>query len=324
VIVGRTEKAAAPGDFFTFDLAGESILVVNDGGTRRAFHNVCRHRGRRLVDAECGRAQALACPFHAWTYGLDGALRGVPCLAAFGDGFRKEEHGLAPVRAAEWGGLVFVNLDGRAEPLADWLAPLPECIDGWYRPDRLKKEGSVEIRGNWKLILDNFLEFYHLAGLHRQRVGRILPEESAFALFRRHAIQAIPLAARRGWPGVRTAEWRDWLVAERHREVGISYHLSLFPNVSVHVNPHVGTVGFVQGMPHPTDPMRSSMNVWKFMLDESPPEPWIEEQVQQDIDNMEPHSSGLRSVSFARQTLSAYECRVAHFHALIDAHLAER
>src|SRR5262249_32617404 len=156
-----------------------------------------------LVDSDCGNAKSFTCPFHAWTYGANGELQGIPCRESFAVEPNRERDGLRPVRLEEWGGLLFVNLDGSAAPLRGDLAPLTECIEGWYRPDRLKKEGSVEISGNWKLILDNFLEFYHLAGLHRQRVGKILPDESAFALFRHHAIQAIPMAARKGWSASR-------------------------------------------------------------------------------------------------------------------------
>src|SRR5262245_10262522 len=120
---GREERLKEPGDFFTVAVGRESVLVVRDrDGKARAFYNVCRHRGSQLCSADEGRLKgAITCPYHAWSYGLDGRLIGAPHLRE-GDGFHKEEFPLHPVAIDTWGGFLFINLDGaRARPLAEHL-----------------------------------------------------------------------------------------------------------------------------------------------------------------------------------------------------------
>src|SRR5205823_3122992 len=112
------------------EVAGEPLLVVRDGdGVLRAFFNVCRHRAAPLLSEPCGTATKLRCPYHGWTYDLAGRLRGTPEFDGVAD-FRREDNGLVPVAVAEWGPLVFVNLDQPEQPLAEYLAPLPEQMAG--------------------------------------------------------------------------------------------------------------------------------------------------------------------------------------------------
>ncbi len=166
---GRADQVAEPGAFFTCDLGGTPIVVVRDEQeSLRAFLNVCRHRGSLVCEGE-GRRASLQCPYHAWTYGLDGALR----AAARSDrvpGFDKEALALVPVAVDSWGPFVFVNPDGDAEPLAETLGELPELVaasgielDGMQF---LERASGPEYAANWKVCSENFLECYHCQVAH--------------------------------------------------------------------------------------------------------------------------------------------------------------
>src|SRR4029453_18036183 len=119
---------AEPGSFFSCDAGGVPVVVVRDDtGGLRAFLNVCRHRGSLVCEGE-GRRATLQCPYHAWTYGLDGSLRAAP-RSELVPGFEREQLGLVQVQADAWGPFVFVNPDPEAEPLAETLGELPALVD---------------------------------------------------------------------------------------------------------------------------------------------------------------------------------------------------
>ena len=121
VCVGRSEDLPVPGDYVVRDLAGDSIFITrNVDGALRAFYNVCRHRGMKVVGQACN-SRTLSCPYHRWTYGLDGKLIGTPAIAGVNRNeapeFEKELPGLVPVRSGQWFDFIFVNMDGKANPL---------------------------------------------------------------------------------------------------------------------------------------------------------------------------------------------------------------
>ena len=169
------------------EVAGRSIIVTRDKqGELRAFHNVCRHRAAKLLDDDTRavRNNRIRCPYHSWTYDEGqvpghAALRGLghpeEARAAFDmsevKGFR--QGGLRPlaVRAESWGFLVFVNLDPDAAPLTEQLGDLPERFSD-YRLDewRVVREKTYEVAANYKLIGENFLEYYHLPWVHPELV----------------------------------------------------------------------------------------------------------------------------------------------------------
>ncbi len=181
VCVGYTSQVASPGDTFVSAAAGQSLVVTRDkAGRLHAFHNVCRHRGSVLC-TEDGRRDVIRCPYHAWGYALDGRCLGTPYFkgldvpeaqkAAFdtseAKGFRKEDHGLLEVRLETWGCLIFVNLDAEARPLAEWLGDLPARLTGFPLDTLvLADRRRYDVRANWKLIAENFMEYYHLPWVH--------------------------------------------------------------------------------------------------------------------------------------------------------------
>ena len=166
VCVAHEEDVPEPGDVCAVDVAGESVLVVRDGDALRGFYNVCRHRGSQLVDPGCSThvAGGLRCPYHAWTYGLDGGLRRAP----FVDDLDTASFGLHPVGLATWGGWVFVHLTPtEAPPLADQLGPIPERLRRYPLAD-LRRGARLEydVAANWKVIAENFNECYHCGPVH--------------------------------------------------------------------------------------------------------------------------------------------------------------
>ena len=164
--VGHTGQVAAAGQHFTAEVAGDPVLVVRGAdGVLRGFYNVCRHRGGPLA-TEAGCSKVLQCKYHGWTYGLDGSLRGVPQFDRV-ELFDRKDYGLIPVQVTEWNGLVLVNLHESPEPIGDLLAGIEERIAP-LDLGALTFEHRVDydLRCNWKVYVDNFLEGYHVPFVH--------------------------------------------------------------------------------------------------------------------------------------------------------------
>ncbi|HKO51914.1 MAG TPA: aromatic ring-hydroxylating dioxygenase subunit alpha [Polyangiaceae bacterium] len=163
--VGREQELAGPGEFLRARVAGQELLIVRGVDLElRAFHNVCRHRGLLLVEPERGRSLELSCDYHGWIYEPSGALRLAPYMPP---GFRRDCHGLAPVRLDVLHGFVFVCLDPEALPLAKALSGAPEWLT---RPElehlRLGRTLSQDVAANWKLLVENFQESHHFQRVH--------------------------------------------------------------------------------------------------------------------------------------------------------------
>lgn len=168
-LAGSTSDLEEVGDYFVFELGPESILVIRSEPDRlRAFYNVCQHRGRRIREPGCGHASELQCPYHLWTYGLDGTVSWVPDADDFPQGDPTGRLGLAEVRCETWNGWVFVNMDPDAEPLIDFLGPLPDHLDPYdfARNYHLVEDLSMRWECNWKVGVDAFNEVYHVQGIH--------------------------------------------------------------------------------------------------------------------------------------------------------------
>src|SRR4029453_12934867 len=165
---GRSEDAAKPGQFFIRETNGYDIFVTrSSAGAISAFHNVCRHRGTPLCAAAPGQFPGgIQCPYHAWTYDLDGRLIGAPHMDEVPH-FRKADYPLMSVQAEEWDGHVFLNLTERSEPLSAQLGPLVEKFRGWNMQDlRLGRRIVYDVKANWKLVIQNYNECLHCPNLH--------------------------------------------------------------------------------------------------------------------------------------------------------------
>ena len=177
--VGREESLAGPGDYLTADVAGESILVLRTGGPGNAlagFYNLCRHRGSRLVPVAGSQpagdgarsgctGTAIRCPYHGWTYGLDGSLRSAPFLP----GLRRYrgQLGLHPVAVTTWGGFVFARLEPGGGPLADQLNGADARLAAYPLTElRSAHRIAYRVAANWKVICENYNECYHCGPVH--------------------------------------------------------------------------------------------------------------------------------------------------------------
>ncbi len=168
ICAGRSEQAAGPGDYFLRQIAGESTIITRSADHQiRAFYNVCRHRGTRMVTSAEGKFSGrIQCGYHGWTYGLDGRLIGAPHMEEGGE-FCREDYPLNKVHAAEWDGHVFINLDPTAAPLDVQLADLPQKFVPWRMADlKLHRRIVYDVKANWKLNMLNYNECLHCPVLH--------------------------------------------------------------------------------------------------------------------------------------------------------------
>ena len=177
--IGDTCSVPNPGDLKPVNSLGLPLVMVrNKASAVRVFHNVCSHRGNELVWSACHVKGLIRCPYHSWTYTLDGALQGTPHIGGTGvhevESVDKRRLGLREVRSAVWMGLVFVNVSGDAPDFDDHIAPLQQRLDTFASPEQFQQlrpaathgELTIDFAGNWKLCVENNLESYHLPWVH--------------------------------------------------------------------------------------------------------------------------------------------------------------
>lgn len=228
-LAGHETMAPAPGDFFTDEIAGASLIVVRgEDGALRGFHNICRHRAGPLATERSGRcAGELVCRYHGWRYALDGRLKNARDFGAAG-GFDPRSHGLLPVRIDLWRGFVFATLDEKAAPVADLLAPIAaEWPAAVTAPFALRR--SHDIACDWKVYVENYLEGYHVPLVHARLDAEI---ESAAYRVEMHGETAIHSAPSRrrdavyaglwawAWPWLGINVYRHGVMMERITPIG--------------------------------------------------------------------------------------------------------
>jgi phenylpropionate dioxygenase-like ring-hydroxylating dioxygenase large terminal subunit len=171
--VGRADALPNVGDYLTQDLAGQPIMVIrNKDNSLRAQSNVCLHRMSTLLHGR-GNARSIVCPYHAWTYNLDGSLRGAPAMS-LNEGFCKESYKLPQVRCQEWLGWVFVTLDPDAPNVAVQLAQVEEMVGDYDMANYQETFFETHVWDtNWKVLAENFMESYHLPVCHAGTVGAL-------------------------------------------------------------------------------------------------------------------------------------------------------
>lgn len=167
-LFGPEAELANPGDYRAAVINGWPVFVIRGhDGVLRGFHNVCRHRAAQILADGAGACNMLRCPYHAWSYDLEGRLKAVP---DFGDDpdFHKADYGLFPLRVETWNGLVFFCIDNHADDLVAWLGDIPSLCEPYPGPADLTYHDSFTIKGtaNWKTYCDNTVEGYHLSMIH--------------------------------------------------------------------------------------------------------------------------------------------------------------
>jgi Rieske 2Fe-2S family protein len=179
VCVGREEDVPEPGDLVTAVIGDEPVLIGRDqDGGLRAFSNVCQHRGSMLVTESSVRgAERIVCPYHGWTYGMDGSLRATPHMTE-ARGFDRAACGLSPLAADSMGGWIFVNASGEAGSLAQYLDDFPPHLTR-FAPEQLRRVERMEyeVAANWKALSENYQECYHCTSIHPELV-KVTPYRS--------------------------------------------------------------------------------------------------------------------------------------------------
>jgi len=294
LLAGRESDAQGPGDYFTFEIGPESILVVRQrDGRLAARYNVCTHRGNRLREPGRGHAEGFACLFHGWRFDLDGRLLAPLDPESFPQGCAGLD--LRPVRCETWAGFVFVNLDPAAGPLREYLGVIPRHLAPYHFEEwQVAFDATIEIDCNWKTSVDAFNEAYHLAATHTWTLEFSDDVNTQYDCYERHTrmifpeVQASPRHPGAGTvtPGVRDLFLRRVGVdvdafrggpaearaafAEAIRKMGPAlgcdfselsesqmcddFHYTVFPNVTLNI--HSLFTWVFTHRPHPDDPDR--------------------------------------------------------------------
>ena len=224
-VVGRVDQVREIGQFFTTELAGEPLVVVRgEDGFLRAFFNVCRHHAAAVVPEPHGCARQFRCPYHGWTYGIDGALKGMVEFEGVCD-FDRSKNGLVPIRVETWENFVFVNLDAHAPSLGSFLGVVPDLV----APLELSKKlhffdrRVYTLHCNWKVYVDNYLDGgYHVPHAHKGLSSVIEYTKYTIENFPRACLQSSPLSA--------DAASEAGVAATRQ---GRAFYLWIYPNFMI-------------------------------------------------------------------------------------------
>lgn len=231
IAVGRAEQIPAPGDYLLVDVGPESLIVVRGrDGAVRAHHNVCRHRGTRMCTEPEGRfGETIQCPYHAWTYGLDGRLLTARNMAD-APGFDKANHALHGAAVVEWEGFLMIDLAADPLPFEQNFAPLTGRFDRWT-VGSLRRGGRVEydVAANWKVIVTNYSECYHCPIIHPTLAARS-PWQSG-----RNDLDEGPFLG--GPMDLTRAPRRPPIRALPEEDHGRVYYYSIFPNLLLSLHP---------------------------------------------------------------------------------------
>jgi len=195
-VVGRLDQLKEPGQFFTIDVNEEPLVIArSDDGQLRAFFNVCRHHAAAVEPRECGSAKQFRCPYHGWTYGNDGALKGMVEFEGVCN-FDRKDNGLVPVRVATWENFIFVNLDGKASPLNEFLGRVPSLVTPTQLSEKLHyfDRRIYTLNCNWKVYVDNYLDGgYHVPHAHKGLSSVVEYTKYTIENFERSCLQSSPL-----------------------------------------------------------------------------------------------------------------------------------
>ena len=306
LVAGVASDVQNPGDYFLFDMGREEILVTcSSKGRVQGFYNVCQHRGNRLVTEEQGHANAFRCAYHAWTYDIDGELKGIPYEERFAQPVDCADRAMKQVHTDVWAGLVFVHLGDNPPPLLEYLGPLTEHLDPYnFAGMTLVEDQTTHLNCNWKAVVDNFSELYHVDFLHPQHRRMVDCCNDKVHLFEHgHTGLAVPgatynprfavpeeptdiHAAQLEQIGLdpkdfvgRVPEIRRAVQLQRRKvgaQMGFDYspfdddqlsdvwQYNLFPNVMMSFTP--GHLWLLRPRPHPTDPALCLFDKLSFIM----------------------------------------------------------
>jgi choline monooxygenase len=195
-LVGRLDQVVDGGTFFTIDVNEEPLIIVrSDDGKLRAFYNVCRHHAAAVVPESKGCAKQFRCPYHGWTYGNDGALKGMVEFEGVCN-FNRDDNGLVPIRVDAWENFIFVNLDGTARSLREFLGKVPDVVAPLKLSENLHyfDRRIYTLNCNWKVYVDNYLDGgYHVPHAHKGLSSVVEYTKYTIENFERSCLQSSPL-----------------------------------------------------------------------------------------------------------------------------------
>jgi choline monooxygenase len=275
VAAGCLHQVSHPGDILVTEVAGRSILIIRDKtGKLGAFYNVCRHRGSKLLEESC-KENSIRCPYHGWVYGLDGKCLGTSIFKkdksvrrpsssvktndiSDVNRFDKKNFGLLPLAVQSWGFLIFVNLSSKPTDLEEWLGDLPEKfqshgLENWT----ISAEKNYDVSSNYKLIEENFMEYYHLPFVHPEltNVSR-MDDHHRFqgpGMYTGMLTTPVSRDVDSVWLNLPAVEGLD----KEHREA--AYHICIFPNVTFTILPNHAFCMI-------TDPIRPNQTIERTFL----------------------------------------------------------
>ena len=320
MIIGHVAEVREPGSFTTGEIGGEPVVVVRDqDGTLRAFSNICRHRAARLAEGRGDCGKVLRCPYHGWTYRLDGTLAAMPEGRGFGEDFDRDQVRLPQFQVTELGGLVWVNMDPDAPPIREWFG---EEICTRFEAEYHRVHAHYD--HNWKTLADNYLEGYHVPIGHPGLLRLLDYPKYAPTLYERAVWIDGPL---------RDNPSRDLMenLYQRFKRPMPEFPTEL-ENQWTYV--HFWPAQFVQIYPesidiwqmHPEGPLRTKTTSILFRSpDESLRDMAVRrlntrinsEVMDEDVDLCDGVQVGLGSMTYTRGVLNDNERAVGHFHDLL-------
>ncbi len=311
--MGHTGQVQEPESLATGQVGEVPVLLARDAdGELRAFLNVCRHRGAQLIEGECRRA-SIQCPYHAWTYGLDGRLRSAPRSETEAS-FSAEDFGLIPLSIDQWGPFIFVNPDVDASPLADTLGELPELVAQAgvdVNALRFHERTASTYAANWKICCENFLECYHCQVAHPGLAKVIDLSEETYRL------------EASGWYSSQFGPVKDDWTGDFDPSGAVrrgQFHF-LYPNLTLNISP--GAPNLSIGPVLPEGPRNTSRFLDYFFAADAD-ESWIRDMMAwddqvgvEDSALVESVQKGVQSGLLDRGVLFRSERLIEHFDGLV-------
>ena len=324
----HADELPEAGSYMLWTITGSPILIVRGKDLKiRAFYNTCRHRGAPLVKDAQGRCDGLVCSYHGWTYGLDGKLVNLRDKRDF-VGLDTADHSLTEVRCEQFANWVFVNEDPDAAPLLAHIDPFPVHFEQ-FQPERWRfvEKHGYDLRCNVKVLLDAFLEVYHLKSIHQNTVDRFLDHRgTSIALYRNgHSLMVTPNRrpdwvdpGTKGMPRVDTAT----VISARNNP-----SFNFYPNLVVPVDP--AGCPFLLFWPTGDDTMRIECHWFAPDYDPANPHPlWptrianFDRILDEDLQFAEKIQKSVESPGFRGMTLNYQERRIYHWHEELDRRIA--
>jgi phenylpropionate dioxygenase-like ring-hydroxylating dioxygenase large terminal subunit len=324
LFVGHESEWPEPGSYRQFTRTGAPLVIVRgEDGVLRAFYNACRHRGAPVTRDECGTARRLTCQYHSWSYGTDGTLRAVPDQRSFA-GLDRDQLGLVGVRCETWDGWVFVNENPEAPPLAEFLGVLCDQMADIDGP-RMRLVGTQvhHVTCNWKLMVDAFLEVYHIRTVHPDNASLLYDDQattvamlpnghSRLTVDKRDELRDVPMVS---------PEYDNPSVPQLWRQTSTSF--GIFPNLVAPMD----TGAFTFLCMWPVDVDRTELELrWyapDWGTDEVPDEhrarmALFETVMAQDTANMAPIQATVASRGARPFQIGWHERLIHHFQRAVD------